>query len=107
MSRDQAAINIYTDASVRQDGKSACACFVEGVHRNPCGRLPDHTPITLAEIHAILAWREAQDRHEDTIMHSDSMAAIKILAQTKHEHVQKSQTNNTKSRHSQIKYLVH
>ena len=59
---------------------------MEGVHRNPCGRLPDHTPITLAELHAIhaaLAWREAQDRHEDTIIHSDSIAAIKILAQTK------------------------
>ena len=86
LNRDQAAINIYTDASVRQDGKSAWACFVGGALRNPCGRLPDHTPITLAELHAIhaaLAWREAQDRHEDTIIHSDSMAAIKILAQTK------------------------
>ncbi|KAK2152473.1 hypothetical protein LSH36_327g01007 [Paralvinella palmiformis] len=49
--RHQAAINIYTDASVGQDGKSAWACFLEGVHRNPCGRLPDHTPITLAELH--------------------------------------------------------
>jgi len=27
--------------------------------------------------------QEAQDIHEDTIIHSDSMAAIKILAQTK------------------------
>jgi len=66
LNRHQAAINIYTDASVHQDAKSAWACFVEGVRRNPYGRLPDHTPITLAELHAIhaaLAWREAQDRH--------------------------------------------
>jgi ribonuclease HI len=76
------------DASVRQDRKSAWACFVEGVHRNPCGRLPDHTPtpITVAELHTIyaaLAWLEAQDMHEDTIIHSDSITPIKILAQTK------------------------
>jgi ribonuclease HI len=86
LNRHRAAINIYTDASVHQDGKSAWSCFVEGVCPSPCGRLPDHTPVTLAELHAIhaaLAWREAQDRHEDTIIHSDSMAAIKILAQTK------------------------
>jgi len=46
---------------------------VEGVRLNPCGRLPDLTPITLAElhsIHAVLAWQEVQDRHEDTIIHS-------------------------------------
>ena len=86
LNRHRAAINIYTDASLHQDGKSAWACFVEGIPDNPCGRLPNHTPVTLAELHAIhaaLAWREAQDIHSDTIIHSDSMAAIKILAQTK------------------------
>ena len=59
---------------------------MEGVRRNPLGRLPDHTPITLAELHAIrasLSWQEIRDRQEDTIIHSDSMSAIKILAQTK------------------------
>ncbi|KAK2145653.1 hypothetical protein LSH36_666g00024 [Paralvinella palmiformis] len=44
-------------------------------HTNHSSRTSRHT--------RRLAWREAQDRHEDTIIHSDSMAAIKILAQTK------------------------
>jgi len=85
LNRHQAAINIYTDASVHQDWKSAWAYFVERVRWNPCGRLPGHIQVTLAELHAIhatLTWQEAQDR-QDTIIHSDSMAAIIILAQTK------------------------
>ena len=49
--RHQAAINIYTDASVRQGGKSAWAYSVERVRRNHRGGLLDHTPIILAELH--------------------------------------------------------
>jgi len=86
LNRHRPSINIYTDASVHQDGKSGWACFIEGVPQNLGGRLPDHTPVTLAELHAIhaaLSWREAQDIQKDTIIHSDSMASIKILAQAK------------------------
>ena len=85
--RHRAAKNIYTYATVHQDGKSVWACFVvKGVRLNHRGRLPDNTPVTHAEldaIHSALSRRELQDRLEDTIMHSDSMAAIKILTQTK------------------------
>lgn len=79
----QIALNIYTDASAQQDGKTAWACYVEEEDQVLQGRLPDNTPITLAELHAIeaaLTWRVGQDRPESTLIHSDSMAALTILS---------------------------
>ena len=76
------ALNIYTDASAQQDGKTAWAYYVEE-ERVLQGRLADNTPITLAELHAIdaaLAWTEGQNRPESTFIHSDSMAALTILS---------------------------
>ena len=79
------AINIFTHASSQQDGKTGWACFIAEEDLIIQGRLPDHTPITLAELHAIhaaLAWRESQSRSEPTVIHSDSMAALTILITT-------------------------
>lgn len=45
------ATEIYTDASVKDDGKSGWGFCSHG--QTHCGRLPDGTPITLAELHAI------------------------------------------------------
>ena len=45
-------------------------------------RLPDNTPITLAELHAIqaaLAWKLFRHNTKDIIIHSDSMAALIIF----------------------------
>ena len=51
--RNNLPINIYTDASTHQDGKTAWACYVQEENLDIKGRLPDNTPITLAELHAI------------------------------------------------------
>ena len=53
-------INIYTDVSSQEIR----------------GRIPNHTPITLAELHAIkaaLIWISRRTIHERVIIHSDSM----------------------------------
>jgi len=75
-------IYIYTDANTHQDGKTAWACYVQAENLDIKGRLPDNTPITLAELHAIVAalvWKLSRHNTKDIIIHSDSMAAFTIL----------------------------
>ncbi|KAK2161453.1 hypothetical protein LSH36_116g02027, partial [Paralvinella palmiformis] len=68
--------------STHQDGKTAWAYYVQEEDLDIKERLPDNTPITLAELHAIqaaLAWKLFRHNTKDIIIHSDSMAALTIL----------------------------
>ena len=75
-------INIYTDASSQDNGTTAWACFIKEKDEELRGRIPNHTPITLAELHAIkaaLIWISRRTIHERVIIHSDSMGALTII----------------------------
>jgi ribonuclease HI len=79
------ATNIYTDASCQEDGKSGLGVYIQGLETELTQRLPDNTPITLAELHAIkeaLNWINHQDNKQTAIIHSDSMAALTIINTT-------------------------
>ena len=60
-------INIYTEASSQDNGTTAWACFIKEKDEEIRGRIPNHTPITLAELHAVkaaLRWISRQTIHE-------------------------------------------
>jgi len=48
-------INIYTDVISQDNGTTAWACFIKEKDEEIRGRILNHTPITLAELHAVKA----------------------------------------------------
>ena len=83
------SIHIYTDASSQQDGSTGWAFIVIPNHGPDLppyslGRLPDFTPITLAELHGLyqaLTWAQRQTFHDTVIfIHTDSLSAINIIS---------------------------
>jgi len=83
INRNNLPINIYIlTPAPHKDGKTTSACYVQEENLDIKGRLPDNTPITLAELHTIqatLVWKLSRHNTKDIIIHSDSMAALTIL----------------------------
>jgi len=71
-------INIYTDASSQANGTTGIKEKDEEIR----GKIPNHTLITLAELHTVKAPLIRISRlsiHERVILHSDSMEALTII----------------------------
>ncbi|KAK2149188.1 hypothetical protein LSH36_463g04007 [Paralvinella palmiformis] len=76
------AIKDLEQARTHQDGKNAWPVMFRKRTLTYKGRLPDNTPITLAELHAIqaaLALKLSRHNSKDIIIHSNAMAALTIL----------------------------
>ena len=74
-------INIYTDASSQDNETTAWTCFIKENDEEIRGRIPNHTPITLAELHTVKAAPIRilrQTIHKIIIIHSDSMGPLII-----------------------------
>ena len=106
--------NIYTDASAQSNGNTAWACYIEETKQEIKGRILDHTPITLAELHAIkaaLTWITDQNHIERVIIHSDSMGALTIIAtsnfQTYPEITTQIHNTATTLKHTGTEVVIH
>ena len=76
------AINIFTDASQRTEGETGWAAFIPELDTTLQGRLPNYTPITLAELEAIHQVIDFIKNHKGTDIvniHTDSMGALQLI----------------------------
>ena len=78
-------ISIYTEASSQANGTTAWACFIKEKDEEIRGRNPNHSSITLAELHVVkaaLIWISRQIIHGRVTIHSDSMGALTTITTT-------------------------
>jgi len=85
--------HVYTDATRKKNGITSWAVVTEK-ETIDFGRLPDNTPITLAELMAIkeaIDWFQTNEKvDQHLVIHTDSMAALQTLQNIKEYRISRS-----------------